>query len=75
MVLPQPIEEAFVGSRRDHSQFLDEDEGQKSIPLMSSIFCTLYTLNHLQDNFGMRVFGLGEGMMGKVKAEPLHVQG
>ena len=70
MVLPQPIEEIYVDSGRDHSKFLDDDEGQKSIPLMTSIFYTIYAPIFLQDKFGMKVLRLGEGMIGEVKAEP-----
>ena len=47
MVLLKPIEEAFVCRGKDHSQFLDEDEGQKIVPLLPRIFGTLYTRNYL----------------------------
>ena len=75
MVLPQPIEETFVCCGRDHSQFLNEDESQKGVPLMSRILGTLYTPNSLEDKFGVWVLGLGERMMREAKAEPLHVEG
>ena len=75
MVIPRPIEEAFVCRGRDHSQFLNEDESQKSVPLMSRILGTLYTPNSLEENFGVWVLGLGERMMREEKAKPYMYRG
>ena len=58
MVLRQPIEEAFVFRGRDHSQFLNKDESQKGVPLMSRILGTLYTPDSLEEKFGVWVLRL-----------------